>query len=95
MICFTSASPIVHSSSYGLYSASKFVSAHPVSRSLGTSFSELTGQPTPPYLHVPGPSTVAPITRTTETLSSSVASLEPPATVIHIEPQAAPVIDPT
>ena len=54
-----------------------------VSRSLGASFSELIGQPTPPYLHVPGPSIVAPITRTTETLPSSVASSE----------QAAPVID--
>ena len=54
-----------------------------VSRSLGASFSELTGQPTPSYLHVPGPSTVAPITRIIETLPSSVASSE----------QAAPVID--
>ena len=54
-----------------------------VSRSLGASFSELTGQPTPPYLHVPGPSIVAPITRTTEMLPSLVASSE----------QAAPVID--
>ena len=53
-----------------------------VSRSLGASFSELTGQPTPPYLHVLGPSTVAPITGTTETLPSSIASSEPPASVI-------------
>ena len=57
----------------------------PVSRSLGASFSELTGQPTLPELHVPGPSIVAPITRTTETLSLSVASSK----------QAAPIIDPT
>ena len=57
----------------------------PVSRSLGASFSELIGQPTPPELHVPGPSTVAPIIGTTETLSSSVASSE----------QASPVLDPT
>ena len=57
----------------------------PVSRSLGASFSELTGQPTPPELHVPGPSTVAPITRTIEMLHLSVASLE----------QAAPILDPT
>ena len=64
-----------------------------VSRSLGATFSELTGQPTPPYLHVPGPSTVAPITRTIETLPSSVASSEPPATVIPAESQAAPVPD--
>ena len=56
-----------------------------VSRSLGATFSELTGQPTPPYLHVPGPSIVAPITKTTETLTSSVASSK----------QAAPVLDPT
>ena len=57
----------------------------PVFRSLGASFSELTGQPTPPELHVLGPSTVAPITRTIETLPSLVASSE----------LAAPVIDPT
>ena len=56
-----------------------------VSRSLGATFSELTGQPTLPYLHVPGPSIVAPITGTTETLPSSVASSE----------QATPVLDPT
>ena len=48
-----------------------------MSRSLGASFSELIGMPTPPYLHVPGPSTVAPVTGTTEMLPSSVASLEP------------------
>ena len=53
-----------------------------VSRSLGASFSELTGQPTPPYLHVLGPSIIAPITGTIETLPSSVASLEQAATVI-------------
>ena len=56
-----------------------------VSRSLGASFSELTGQPTLPELHVPGPSIVAPITGTTEMLPFLVASLE----------QAAPVLDPT
>ena len=61
-----------------------------MSRSLGASFSELTGMPTPPYLHVPGPSVVAPITRTTETLPSSVASSEP-TLVIPLESQAAPV----
>ena len=64
-----------------------------VSRSLCATFSELTGQPSPPYLHVPSPSTVAPITRTTETLPSSVASSEPPATVIPVESQAALVPD--
>ena len=57
----------------------------PVSRSLGASFSELTGQPTLPELHVLGPSTFALITGTTDMLPSSVASSE----------QAAPVIDPT
>ena len=57
----------------------------PVSRSLGTTFSELTGQPTPPELRVPTPSTVAPITGTTEMLPSYVASSEPPASVIPIE----------
>ena len=56
-----------------------------VSRSLSATFSELTGQPTLPDLHVPGPSTIAPITGTIETLPSSVASSE----------QAALVIDPT
>ena len=54
-----------------------------VSRSLGASFSELTGRPTPPELYVLGPSIVASITRTTETIPLLVASLE----------QAAPVID--
>ena len=66
-----------------------------VSRSLGASFSELTGQPTPPYLHVPCPSMVAPITATTEMLPSSVASSEPVASVIPAQPTAAPVPDPT
>ena len=66
-----------------------------VSRSLGASFSELTGQPTPQELYVLGPSTVAPIIGTTKTLPSSVASSEPPATVIPEESQAAPVPDPT
>ena len=45
----------------------------------------MIGQPTLPELHVPSPSTVAPITGTTEMLPSSVASSE----------QAAPVLDPT
>ena len=65
-----------------------------VSRSLGASFSELTGQPTPPYLYVLGSSTVAPITETTETLPSSVASSKP-TIVVPSESQAAPVLDPT
>ena len=66
-----------------------------VSRSLGASFSELTGQPTPPYLHVLGPSTVAPITGTTEMLPLLVASSEPAASVIPAQPTTAPVPDPT
>ena len=66
-----------------------------VSRSLGASFNELIGQPTPPYLHVLGPSIVAPITRTTETLPSSVASSEPATTVIPTQSIAAPIVDPT
>ena len=64
-----------------------------VSRSLGATFSELTGQPTPPKLHVPSPSTVAPITRTTEMLPSSVASSEPFAIVKPAESQAVPVLE--
>ena len=66
-----------------------------VSRSLGATFSELTGQPTPPELRVPGPSTIAPVNGTTETLPSSVASSEPPATVIPAESQVAPVLEQT
>jgi len=68
---------------------------NPVSRSLGASFSELTGRPTPPDLHVPIPTTIAPVTGMTETLPSSIASSEPPASVIPTESQAAPVPDPT
>ena len=66
-----------------------------VSRSLGATFSELTGQPTLPYLHVSGPSTVAPITGTIEMLPSLLASSEPPVSVIPVASQAAPVLDPT
>ena len=67
----------------------------PVSRSLGASFNELIGLPTPPYLHVPGPSTVAPITETTAILPSSVASSESTASVVLAQPTAALVLDPT
>ena len=63
-----------------------------VSRSLGVSFSELTGQPTLPYLHVPGPSTVAPVIGTTEMLPSLVASSEP-TIVLPALSTAAPVPD--
>ena len=63
-----------------------------VSKSLGASFSELIGQPTPPYLHALGPSTAAPIIVTTETLPSSVASSELAAIVIPSDSQAALVL---
>ena len=66
-----------------------------VSRSLGAAFSELTGQPTLPELCVPRPSTIAPVNGTIETLPSSVASSEPPATVIPAESQVAPVLEQT
>ena len=66
-----------------------------MSRSLGASFSELTGHPTPPDLYVPVPTTIAPVTGMTETLPSSVASSELAATVIPAEPTAALVPDPT
>ena len=67
----------------------------PVSRSLGATFSELTGQPTPPELRVPAPTIVALVTKTTEMLPSSVASSEPAATVIPAESQAMPVLEQT
>ena len=67
----------------------------PVSRSLGATFSELIGQPTPLELCVPRPSTIALVTRTTETLPSLVASSEPPAIVIPAESQVAPVLEQT
>ena len=53
----------------------------PVSQSLGATFSELIGQPTPPKLQVPITTIVAPVIDTTETIPSSVASSEPPQTV--------------
>ena len=53
----------------------------PVSRSLGATFSELTRQHTPLELQIPITTTVAPVTRTTEMIPSSVASSEPPQTV--------------
>ena len=66
-----------------------------VSRSLSASFSELTGHPTPPDLHVPVPTTIALVTSTTETLPSSVASSEPAASIVPAQPTAALVSDPT
>ena len=65
-----------------------------MSRSLGASFSELTGHPTPLDLHVPIPTTIALVTGTTEMLPFSVASSEP-TIVIPSESQVAPVLDPT
>jgi len=66
-----------------------------MSRSLGASFSELTGHPTPPDLHVPVPTTIALVTGTIEMLPSSVASLELAILVVLAQPSAAPVPDPT
>ena len=63
-------------------SSSVLVTDTPVSRSLSATFSKLTGQPTPLELHVPIPTTVAPVTGTIEMLPSSVASLELPASVV-------------
>ena len=60
-----------------------------VSRSLGASFIELTGMPTPPHMHAAGPSTAAPVTVTTQRLPSSVASSDP--TDVPAASQAAPV----
>ena len=56
----------------------------PVSRSLGATFSELTGQPTSPEFRACAPTTAAPITGTTEKILSSVASSEPPLKVTPI-----------
>ena len=78
MVCLASGSPTVQTGSDFLAASARDYS----SRSLGALFSELAGQPTPPYLHVTCPTTFAPITGTTETLPSLVASSEPPATVI-------------
>ena len=62
-----------------------------VSRSLGASFSELTGMPTPPHMHTAGPSIAAPVTMTTQRLPSSIASLDP-TTDVPIASQAAPTL---
>ena len=48
----------------------------PVSRSLAATFSEIIGHPTPLELQVPINIVAALVTGTTETLLSSVASLE-------------------
>ena len=52
-----------------------------VSRSLGATFSELIGQPTPPKLRVLAPTIAALVIGTTEMIPSSVALFEPPLTV--------------
>ena len=69
-------------------SSSLFVPDMSVSRSLGASFSELTGMPTPPHMHTAGPSTAAPVAVTTQRLPSSVASSDP--TGVPAASQAAP-----
>ena len=53
----------------------------PISRSLGATFSELIGQPTPSEFRACAPTTATPVTWTTETIPSSVALSEPPLTV--------------
>jgi hypothetical protein len=60
-----------------------------VFRSLGASFSELTGMPTPPHMHAADPSTTAPVIVTTQRLPSSVASSDP-TTDVPAASQAAP-----
>ena len=60
-----------------------------VSRSLGASFSELTGMPTPPHMHTTGPSIAALAIMTTQRLPSSVASSDPTTDVLAAS-QAAP-----
>ena len=67
-----------------------FVPDTSVSRSLGASFSELTGMPTPPHMHAVGPSTAAPFVVPTQRLPSSVASSDP--TDVPAASQAAPAL---
>jgi hypothetical protein len=61
-------------------STSVIVTDTPVSRSLGATFSELTGQPTPLEFRALTPIIAAPVTETIEMIPSSVASSEPPQT---------------
>ena len=58
------------------------VTETPVSRSLGATFSEFIGQSIPLVFRVLVPTTSAPVIETTEMIPSSVASSEPPQTVI-------------
>ena len=60
-----------------------------VSRSLGASFSELTGMPTPPHMHTARPSIAALVVMTTQWFPSSIASLDP-TTDVPAASQAAP-----
>ena len=69
--------------------SSLFVPESSVSRSLGASFSELTGMPTPPHMHAAGPSTAALAIMTTQRLPSSVASSDPTTDILAAS-QAAP-----
>ena len=74
------------------HSSSVLVMDTPVSRSLSTTFNELTGQPTPPLFRVPVPTIAALVTGTTETIPSSVASSEPSQTVTPTLEASATVI---
>ena len=52
-----------------------------VSKSLGATFSEPTGQPTPPEFRVHAPTIAAPVIGTSKTILSSITSSKPPLTV--------------
>ena len=53
----------------------------PISRSLGATFSELIGQPTPSEFRACAPTIAAPVIGTTKMIPSSIASSEPPLIV--------------
>ena len=72
-------------------SPSLFVPDTSVSRSLGASFSELTGMPTPPHMHAAGPSTATLVVVTTQRLPSSIASSDPMTDILAAS-QAAPAL---
>ena len=72
-------------------SPSLFVPDTSVSRSLGASFSELTGMHTPPHMHAVVPSTAAPVAVTTQRLPSSIASSDH-TTDVPAASQAAPAL---
>ena len=54
-----------------------------MSKSLGATFSELIGQPTPLEFRAPLPTIATPMTSTIETIPSLVALSEPPQTTTH------------